>query len=1178
MENTKVTPQNSNEQLKDSKQTDSKQKKEEFENIIKSYLDSKPYLVFDRKVNELEIRFGTNPKLSRPISKIDYDNVVKQLYACGFKPENINGTQILRIQSEYTDPKSGITKMSHIRAEITGSDLIQEYCRTNSLQKVIDMPSTVFNKLKFTKKSTAIKQEGNVVTFIKKLDMDDFNFRVSYQTEEDFNIQSNIARNIISKWIDSKKMFRCMNRVRFYHPDMPIFADLSIVKSSKKTNKVPIPQYTIQEAGVFGNIESYEIELEVDNSKVGTGSNFDTPSKLLDCIKKSIRVVLSGLQGSKYPISYVERNVILQSYMKLIHGDEYKTNSRIFPKDFIGPSSFTLQMENIQPVNDVAGLPNIRNDYTVTEKADGERKLLYISDDGKIYLIDTNMNVIFVGAKTNEKTIYESLLDGEHIKYDKNGNFINLYAAFDVYYINKKSVRDLAFVPTNDTEIETKFRLPLLSELIELVKPISILESKGEVSNDKSKIPANFRIHCKSFEIANENNTIFEGCAKILSKLKDDTFEYTTDGLIFTPSKMAVGGVKEGGPAGPLYKSTWDYSFKWKPAEFNTIDFLVTIKKDKAGKDEIHHIFQDGKNMEGVQDLIQYKTLILRCGFDEKKHGFINPCQHILNDDLPSPDDIDNEETYKPVPFQPTDPYDPEACFCNVVLKEDGSKVLMMTEEGEYFEEDTIVEFKYVESNKDGWKWVPLRVRYDKTAELRAGLKNYGNAYHVANNNWHSIHNPITEEMITSGEGIPEFITSEDVYYKRTSNDTNTRSLRDFHNLFVKKNLITGVATRGDTLIDYAVGKAGDLSKWIRSKLSFVFGIDISKDNIHNQIDGACSRFLRENKKNKYMPKALFVTGDSGLNIRDGKAFNTEKDKQIAKAVFGNGPKDESLLGKGVYNQYGIGEKGFQISSCQFAMHYFFENETKFHEFLRNISECTKVQGYFIGTCYDGKTVFNRLKSKINGESVSIMKDDRKIYEITKMYDQTGFPDDEMSLGYAINVYQESINQTFREYLVNFDYFVRIMEDYGFILISKEDTNHMNLPDSTGLFSELFSSMELEIKQNPRRKVDYGTAIYMTPEEKQISFMNRYFIFKKVRNIDVKKMAEVIFKQKEFIEKEGEENIKEIEKEIEKETITGIPVESIVIPANAKPVKIKKQKIPLKKFIPISETTIEKQP
>ena len=39
------------------------------------------------------------------------------------------------------------------------------------------MPSTVFNKLKFTKKSTAILADG---TPIKKLEMEDFNFRVSY--------------------------------------------------------------------------------------------------------------------------------------------------------------------------------------------------------------------------------------------------------------------------------------------------------------------------------------------------------------------------------------------------------------------------------------------------------------------------------------------------------------------------------------------------------------------------------------------------------------------------------------------------------------------------------------------------------------------------------------------------------------------------------------------------------------------------------------------------------------------------------------------------------------------------------------------------------------------------------------------------------------------------------------
>ena len=93
-----------------------KQKKDEFESIIKHYLESNPLIRQDRKVNELEIRFGTNTKLARPITKIDYDNVIKQLLACGFKAQIPDGIQILRIQNEYLDPKTGITKMSNVRA------------------------------------------------------------------------------------------------------------------------------------------------------------------------------------------------------------------------------------------------------------------------------------------------------------------------------------------------------------------------------------------------------------------------------------------------------------------------------------------------------------------------------------------------------------------------------------------------------------------------------------------------------------------------------------------------------------------------------------------------------------------------------------------------------------------------------------------------------------------------------------------------------------------------------------------------------------------------------------------------------------------------------------------------------------------------------------------------------
>ena len=32
-------------------------------------------------------------------------------------------------------------------------------------------------------------------------------------------------------------------------------------------------------------------------------------------------------------------------------------------------------------------------------------------------------------------------------------------------------------------------------------------------------------------------------------------------------------------------KITWQYSMKWKPPEYNTIDFLVRTKKTETGED-----------------------------------------------------------------------------------------------------------------------------------------------------------------------------------------------------------------------------------------------------------------------------------------------------------------------------------------------------------------------------------------------------------------------------------------------------------------------------------------------------------------------------------------------------------------------------------------------------------------
>ena len=259
-------------------------------------------------------------------------------------------------------------------------------------------------------------------------------------------------------------------------------------------------------------------------------------------------------------------------------------------------------------------------------------------------------------------------------------------------------------------------------------------------------------------------------------------------------------------------------------------------------------------------------------------------------------------------------------------------------------------------------------------------------------------------------------------------------------------------------------------------------------------------------KQHKNMPYALFVNGNSAHNIKKGDAMLNDKAKQITAAIFGNGPKELEKLGQGVYRQYGVGEDGFNISSCQFAMHYFFENPDTLQGFLRNVAECTKLNGYFIGTAYDGKLVFNMLKKIKTGESVKIIDDGKKIWEITKGYGADIFDDDSSSIGYKIDVYQESINQNIQEFLIHFDYLDRVFEAYGFKIIDRNEAQTFGLPEGSGLFSELYNNMLEEIKKNKYKEKEFENAANMSEFEKKISFLNRYFVYKKIREVNTEKV------------------------------------------------------------------------
>lgn len=1123
--------------------------KEMFNIMTQKYLDN----IFKKEdgVSELEVKFGTRG--IKEITKDDFDNVVKKLLSCGFKIVK-SQEYCLKIQSEFTDIGTGKTKLSNIRTEIYGLSNIQKYCRNDRLEDI---------NYRFVQKTQA--KEGSEI--IRPVNFDDFNFRLSYQKEKMINITSSLGQSILSTWVKEKKIFRHINRTTLIHDNYPFHVDMSVVKESHRRDGHLIPEYSFQASKTTDCEPKYEIEIEMDNSLVGIGKKMNNAVVVADTLRSGIKIILAGIQGTNFPVSYDELNITKKDYYYLLRPEEKREKLKsksekggkgseqdlelrdteqinLTPNHFIGPSSYTLQVLNIAPINDDCSIPNIRNNYTVTDKADGMRKMLYICPTGRIYLVNTNMNFEFTGAVSREERIYNTLIDGEHIIHNKNGEFINLFAAFDIYFINGRDVRRSAFVIISDSDKKASAEVDeMLGEgQEEFESEADIREGARARSSQKKdmelreeELPRGARkgneesrllllkqvvlemnihpvitgdnipikINIKKFQIASPDKSIFACANSIISGQKAGTFEYETDGLIFTPCSTGVGTNKVG-VAGPLHKVTWDMSFKWKPLNQNTIDFLITTKKNKNGTDMVGNIFENGVDNMKSEQLQQYKTIILRVGYDERKHGYINPCAAVIDDKLPHAGEVDTSEGYKPVPFYPTNPYDPEACICNIPLREDQNGVLQMfTSQDEIFDDETIVEFSYDASRPKHWRWVAERVRYDKTAEYKRGIKNYGNAYHVANSNWYSIHNPITLEMITTGQNIPDELADDDVYYNKSSGDNKTRSMRDFHNLFVKKMLITKTAAKGNTLIDYAVGKAGDFPKWIEAKLAFVFGIDLSKDNIENRLDGACARFLNYRKKFYSMPYALFVNGNSGVNIKSGDAMFTEKGKEIVRALFNDGPKDESILGKGVYRQYGKATDGFNISSCQFALHYFFENIEKLNQFLKNVSQCTKVGGYFIGSCYDGASMFHALRSLERGKSIGLNIDGDKIWEVTKEYSQTTYDPDISCVGYAIDVYQDSINKTIKEYLVNFTYFTELMKSYGFELLKRDEAVKLGIPNSSGMFSELFTVMESEIQQDPKQKTRYGSAPFMTPKEKQISFYNRYFVFKKIASVDV---------------------------------------------------------------------------
>ena len=420
--------------------------------------------------------------------------------------------------------------------------------------------------------------------------------------------------------------------------------------------------------------------------------------------------------------------------------------------DFRGlaPQPVTLEKNN---------LFNIRRGYSVTAKVDGERRMIAFGfgslEDGFLF----NQNEI-VECKIKNKAKGLTVIDGEYLEKEK------LFLGFDILYYNGKDVRSKSLIERH------QFLNDAVSEI-----------SKSDI-----------KIEIKRFILFEDNKfkTICEASKNIYNNQKK---KFELDGLIFTPLDSRYGNRNK-------------RTYKWKPIELQTIDFLV---KDILGE---YFLFVTSK--EGMDQWANSETFNW----------------------------VDNSKTsLYPYLFSQT-PID--KFFSNVKNNKNKNKKL----------DNKIIECFY-DTNDNLWKF--LRERDDKTAVYLRG-KNEGvfegpNFYTTAVSTYKSIKEPITEDEIfnTFCQGNSQ----NNAYYKNVKKSEMVQ-MRKFHNE-IKTIMYTKYVKKGDNVLEIGAGRGGDIYKLKKRGANYVLMVDIDQPGLNEAKE--------RNKKLKSETKINTMLGNARTDL-----------------------------------------------------------------------------------------------------------------------------------------------------------------------------------------------------------------------------------------------------------------------------------------------------------------------
>tara|TARA_B110000285_G_scaffold228956_1_gene292843 strand:+ start:606 stop:4493 length:3888 start_codon:yes stop_codon:yes gene_type:complete len=806
--------------------------------------------------------------------------------------------------------------------------------------------------------------------------------------------------------------------------------------------------------------------------------------------------LLKTINGTNLMVSRRKTEDILNDYKTLTEQNGPRVN-------FVGPQPVSMGKEMLNPDNP----HNILRGYVVTEKADGVRAELFIDKNSDGYLITQKKKIIYTGLLF--KGVGSCILDGEYITEDRNGKEIKLFMIFDIYYMDSGKYPGHPYtLPWLPKKKDLPSRLEMLHDFkntvdISVVKIDSlrggIYSPTWSASDKEIDVKDTIRIGYKQYydgpkTLKKDKNdptkyTNIRGIGKMSKKIldldKNDNYEYTVDGLIFMPMNLPVSSNNEEVVVDNI-GVTWYQNYKWKPPEENTIDFRVKFIKDDIKGKSVHKITSFTKKGRTIKCL----QVHLNVGYDINKDTTTDFTWKIMGHDHRKKNEI---------LFNPPSEKD-SIHICNIPLI--NGKLLCLKDKT-VVQDGQIYEMRYEPTNPFGYQWIPLRVRDDKTRP---------NDSHTASNVWKTIQFPVTESHITGqlDEIHTDISKEESDYYIENPDSDADISLRSFHN-YLKDKLINSIisGTSGPiSILDTSIGRGGDINKYLRKEnnISFFMGLDISSD-----INKAAKRFYLKGDKTK----VLFLQYDTSKSISGGEACvgnHIERNKLLIDILYSRQralPKELRTL---VPKYKGLGKKGFDLISSQFSIHYYFSDELTLRTYIQNISDNLKKGGKFIGTCYDGMKVFQKLSSQENGQLEMIDEFGNRVYSITKKYeiDDFSYQKDniEKLFGQEIDVYMNSIGQEMKEYLVNFELFIEIMKEYDLVLKTpplkgsyKGLFDKLTYTEGLGGFELMIDELDKLYSKDLSLKQYYAEALLLTKPKntmlKELSSLNNWFIFEK---------------------------------------------------------------------------------